>query len=78
MAIRAGIFFTAGLVLVLFPKQVVRMQRKVEPFLVNKLHLKFMRYYTKYSEEKCIRTSKNMSIFFFIIAIGLLIYSILN
>jgi len=75
-AIRAGIFFTAALVLTLFPKQVLKMQRKAESFLVGKLHLNFMSYYNKYGEEKSIRTNRTISLFFFIISIILLLYSI--
>jgi len=77
-AIRAGIFFTAGLILILFPGPVIRWQKRVENLLVKKLHLRFFRYYTKFDEKKGMRANKIFAISCFIISIMLLIYSIMK
>ncbi len=77
-AIRAGIFFTAGLLVVLFPKQILRWQVKAENYLIKTFHMNFMRYYTERTEAQRIRTNTVTSIVFFVIAILLLIYSLLN
>tara|TARA_Y100000310_G_C20631216_1_gene788750 strand:- start:140 stop:376 length:237 start_codon:yes stop_codon:yes gene_type:complete len=78
MLIRSFIFLTAGLLIIIFPKQMLGLQLKVEPFLVEKLKLRFFRYFTINSEEKGLKTLRMFSGGMFIIAIILFVYSILN
>ena len=77
-AIRAGIFFTAGLLVVLFPKQILRWQVKAEKYLIKTFHMNFLRDYAERTEVQRMRTNTVTSIIFFVIAILLLIYSLLN
>jgi len=77
-AIRSFIFFIAGLVLILFPKQILKMQYKAENYLVQRFHINFIRFYTKFEEKKGIRVNIITSICFFIISITLVIFSIIN
>ncbi len=66
-AIRSGIFFTAGLVVILFPEKVYKFQ----VYLVEKLHI-------RYNVERDRKYYPHLSIVFIIISIILLIYAINN
>jgi len=73
-AIRSLIFFTAGLIVFLFPKPVAKRQIKVVGFLVRKLHINFMRHLL-IDEKRVARSNFISGICFFVISI--MIYSIL-
>lgn len=64
--IRSGIFLTAALVMILFPKKVFRFQA----FVLDKVHI-------KYDEEKTMRSNHYWSIVFIIISIALFIYAVI-
>ena len=72
--IRSGIFLTAAVLLLLFPKQIYKMQDKVMSYLIKTFHLNFIHY----NEKQVMRTNKISSIAFIIISIILFIYSVSN
>jgi len=76
--IRSFIFFTAGLFLIIFSKQIIKIHCKIENFLVKKLHINFIRFYTIHDEKKLKRTNIIISTFLFIISAILFIYSVNN
>jgi len=62
--IRAGIFFVAGLVLILFPEQVLNLQFKAMGWFLKRFDIKC-------SREKARRSNRIMAILFFVIAVVL-------
>ncbi len=74
-AIRALIFFTAGFALVLFTKPVVKAQFAVVGFMVDGLHIGFMRRLL-IDKERVARSDRIAGVCFLVISMLLLIYSV--
>jgi len=64
-AVRAGIFFIAGLLVIIFPKQIYKFQT----YVLRKLRI-------KHDPRRDLKHNFHAGIFFIIIAIGLFIYAI--
>ena len=75
--IRAGIFFIAGLALVIFPKTTLGWQQRFVNFLVTKSHLKFMKFFIIPDIKKETHSFRNIGIIFLVIAAGLFLYAYL-
>ncbi len=73
--IRALIFFTAGFIAVLFTKPVVKAQFAVVGFMVDELHIGFMRRLL-IDKERVARSDRIAGVCFFVISILLLTYSL--
>ncbi|MFC1752601.1 hypothetical protein ACFL96_04310 [Thermoproteota archaeon] len=65
MLIRSGIFLVAGLAVLIFPKQLMKMQ----DYILTKIHVK---------RRDSKKATMVLGIIFLIISIGLFVYSISN
>ena len=61
--IRAGIFFVAGLVLILFPKGILGMQYKVIGYLVKKFKINY-----RYSSKQGVLINRLFGLVFLVIS----------
>ncbi len=74
-AIRAFIFFTAGFISVLFTRPLLKAQFAVVGFMVDVLHIGFMRRFL-IDKERAARSDRIAGVCFLAISILLLTYSV--
>lgn len=74
--IRAIIFLVAGLVIILFPKQMAEMQQGVLNYVKKKFNINFMHFYTEKDTKQMCRANYITSIIFLIISVILFVVAI--
>lgn len=78
-AIRSGIFLTAGLIVLIFPKQVFRWSSRMIARLAKIFHIKYTKIeYTETEEKHGIKANIVLGICFLVIAVILFLIAIIR